>query len=173
MNGFLLLIPFLLIRFGLLASLDQSAVKRAAHFPPDFQAQTLVYWSYQLSTTGIFVCSCFLSIAVERTPRFYSGLFVYSLGLLLCAASMIAFSAPSRHGFHQNGLYRISRNPMYVSYFICFMGCALLTRSAILCGIVLLFQISGHWLILAEEQWCLSEFGEAYRQYMCQVKRYI
>ena len=173
MKGFVLLIPFLLIRFVLLACLDQTAVRRAAHFPPDFQAKTLVYWSYQLSTIGIFVCSCFLSIAVEHTLLFYGGLFVYSVGLLLCAASMIAFSAPSSNGFHQNGLYRISRNPMYVSYFICFMGCVLLTHSELLCGIVLLFQISGHWLILAEEQWCLNEFGEPYRQYMCQVKRYI
>ena len=32
--GFLLLIPFLLIRFGLLTILNKAAVKRADHFPP-------------------------------------------------------------------------------------------------------------------------------------------
>jgi len=34
MNGFLLLIPFFLIRFGLLSFLNKQALPRAAHFAP-------------------------------------------------------------------------------------------------------------------------------------------
>lgn len=173
MNGFLLLIPFLLIRFGLLACLNQKAVQRAAHFPPEFRAKKAIYWIYQLSTVGILAYPCLLSVAVSHTLWFYGGILLYGTGLILCAVSMICFSTPSPDGFRRNGLYRISRNPMYVSYFVCFVGCACLTRSGILCGLALLFQISGHWLILAEERWCLAEFGEAYRQYMGQVRRYL
>ena len=32
----------------------------------------------------------------------------------------------------RNGVYRFSRNPMYVAYFICFMGMALLVQSLVL-----------------------------------------
>ena len=34
------------------------------------------------------------------------------------------------------------------------------------------FQGSAHWIILAEERWCLKNFGESYRQYMRRVHRY-
>ena len=34
MNGFLLLVPFFLIRFGLMARLDHASLARAAHFAP-------------------------------------------------------------------------------------------------------------------------------------------
>lgn len=62
---------------------------------------------------------------------------------------------------------------MYVSYFLCFAGMALLTRSAVLFGVVLVFQISGHWIILAEERWCAETFGEDYRRYSERVRRYL
>lgn len=53
------------------------------------------------------------------------------------------------------------------------MGCALLTHSVLLGGIVIIFQLSSHWIILSEERWCIGEFGDAYRQYMKRVRRYI
>jgi len=45
----------------------------------------------------------------------------------------------------------------------------MLTQSLILCGIVLIFQSSSHWIILSEERWCIEIFGEAYKQYMKKV----
>lgn len=62
---------------------------------------------------------------------------------------------------------------MYLSYFLCFLGCALLSRSLILLGVVLLFQVSAHWVILAEERWCREQFGDAYRAYQKEVRRYL
>ena len=62
---------------------------------------------------------------------------------------------------------------MYAAYFICFMGMALLTRSWVLAGIAAVFQISSHWIVLAEERWCIKKFGESYRRYMERVRRYI
>lgn len=62
---------------------------------------------------------------------------------------------------------------MYVAYFICFIGMALLTQSLILLCIVVIFQISAHWIILSEEKWCMEKFGESYKQYMKRVRRYI
>lgn len=50
---------------------------------------------------------------------------------------------------------------------------AVLTRSPILLGLILIFQVSAYWIILAEERWCIERFGAAYRQYMKSVRRYI
>ena len=173
MNGFLLLIPFLLVRFGLLALLDREAVGRAAHFAPMSGGEIPAYWVYQISTAAIFIYLCFCKIAVLPLWLFGAGLAVYLLGLLACGASIVSFAAPSGGGPLTKGVYRFSRNPMYGAYFLLFLGCALLTQSPALGGIVLVFQISAHWIILAEERWCLERFGDAYRQYMDRVRRYL
>lgn len=172
-NGFLLLIPFLLIRFGFLSILSKGAVKRAAYFPPMNGSEVPAYWIYQISNAAIFICLWFLTVKIEGMWLFVAGLVIYLAGLVLCAVSMLDFSAPSETGFNYNGVYRFSRNPMYVSYFVYFLGCAVLTRSLILYGFVLIFQITSHWIILSEERWCIEKFGEVYRQYMKKVRRYL
>ena len=173
MNGFLLLIPFLLIRFGVLSHLDRAAVKRAAFFAPMAGKEIAAYWIYQLSNAAIFIVLFFLKVPIDFSLQFWWGTLFYLLGLVLCTASVIDFAAPSGEGLNQNGLYRFSRNPMYLSYFILFMGCALLTHSVLLGGIDIIFQLSSHWIILSEERWCIGRFGDAYRQYMKRVRRYI
>lgn len=62
---------------------------------------------------------------------------------------------------------------MYVAYFLVFLGCALVTQSWVLLGMVVVFQVSAHWIILAEERACLAQFGPDYAQYMAQVRRYL
>lgn len=174
MNGFLLLIPFLLIRFGVLSHLDRAAVKRAAFFCADGRERKLRHIGYtSFPMPAIFIVLFFLKVPIDFSWQFWSGTLFYLLGLVLCTASVIDFAAPSGEGLNQNGLYRFSRNPMYLSYFILFMGCALLTHSVLLGGIDIIFQLSSHWIILSEERWCIGRFGDAYRQYMKRVRRYI
>lgn len=173
MNGFLLLIPFLLIRFALLSKLNRGSIKRAAHFPTMQGNEILAYWIYQISNVAIFVYLCFLTVTIENSWIFIVGIVAYLLGLLLCTISIINFASPLEDGLNCNGIYGFSRNPMYLSYFFLFMSCSLLTQSLILCEIVLIFQISSHWIILSEERWCIEKFGETYKQYMKNVRRYI
>lgn len=173
MRGALLLIPFLLIRFGLLSCLNPQAVRRAAYFAPLQGGEKAAYWIYQISNAGIFLSLLFLRIAADSSWQFIAGLVCYILGLCLCAASVAGFASPDREGLNTEGIYRFSRNPMYVSYFVCFVGMALLTRSWFLFGLAAVFQVSAHWIILSEERWCVETFGTAYRQYMKTVRRYI
>lgn len=171
--GILLLIPFFLIRFGLLALLDKEAVHRAAYFAPLQKEEKPAYYLYQVTNAAIVICLFFLHVDLTPSPLFYGGVVVYVLGTGALVASVVNFAAASKSGLKQSGLYRLSRNPMYVAYFVFFIGCALLTQSLILLGIVLVFQISSHWIILSEERWCLRQFGDEYKQYKDKVRRYI
>lgn len=172
MSGFLLLIPLVLIRYGLLWSSNKESLKRAAFFPPLIGKEKTAFWFYQISTIFLFLYLCFLRINIDSI-WFYSGSVVYSFGILLCIVSILNFAKPAKNGINLKGLYRVSRNPIYVSYFIYFLGCVLLTRSLILFALVIIFQISAHWIILSEERWCVKEFGEEYINYMEKVGRYI
>lgn len=115
----------------------------------------------------------FLSVPLSISRQAIAGWIGYSVGLLLCTVSVIHFAFPAPNGLNTNGIYRFSRNPMYLSYFICFLSLCLLTRSWVLFGMVMLFQVSAHWIIRAEERWCLETFGDDYRNYMKQVRRYL
>lgn len=171
--GFLLLIPFLLIRFGLLAGLSRDAVKRAAHFAPIAANERIAYGVYQLSTVALLVYPFFLRIEFHPTTQLVAGAAVYAMGVALLTASVASFAAPLENGLCRAGLYRISRNPLYVAYFVFFVGCALLTQSAVLLAFAIVFQISAHWIIRSEERWCIERFGDEYLCYMKKVRRYL
>jgi protein-S-isoprenylcysteine O-methyltransferase Ste14 len=172
MSAFLTVIPLILIRFGLLSLLDKESLKRAAFFAPLIRKEKAAYWFYQISNILIFLYLCFLKITTD--PYWlYVGLVIYGLGVLLCLVSVANFAKPTENGINLKGLYRVSRNPMYLAYFIYFLGCVLLTQSLIMLAILLVFQISAHWIILSEERWCVNKFGEEYISYMNKVRRYL
>ena len=172
MNSAILLIPLFLIRYGLLLLINKNALPKAAFFPPMRGPEKVMHWVYQASTIMFILYMFFLKI---RMGAFwlYVGLTVYTLGVLLFALSTISFAKPNIDGFNQNGLYRISRNPMYVAYFIYFLGCVFLTQSIVLFVLLCVFQLSAHWIILSEERWCRNSFGEKYVRYSQKVRRYI
>lgn len=172
MNGFLLFIPLLLIRYGLLALLNKEALRRAAFFPPLIEKEKVAFWIYQTATIFLFIYLFFLKIKTDSV-WFYVGAVVFGLGVLLCIVSVSNYAKPAKNGINLKGLYRVSRNPMYVAYFIYFLGCVLLTRSFILLTSLIVFQVSAHWIIRSEERWCVEKFGEDYISYMKKVRRYI
>ena len=51
----LLLIPFFLIRFGLLSALSPDSLRRAAHYPPVEGWERAALWLYQLSTAALLL----------------------------------------------------------------------------------------------------------------------
>lgn len=101
MNGFILLLPFFFIRFAVLAFLDRASLQRAVMFAPLKRNEKEAYYIYSLTNTGIILYPFFLTVK--------------------------AFASPDKIGLNTDGIYRFSRNPMYVSYFVCFLGMALLT----------------------------------------------
>ncbi len=172
MTALLLMIPLFLIRFGLLRMVNTNALNRAAFFAPLKGKEKTAYLFYQISNVFIILYSFLLKIQTE-TSLFFIGLFVYILGIGILTVSTINFAKPKQNGVNMNGLYKISRNPMYIGYFVYFLGCVLLTHSIVLLLSLLVFQISTHWIILSEERWCINKFGSEYINYMDKVRRYI
>ena len=65
MTGAVLLIPFFLVRVGLLSLLSGEAAGRAAHFAPVEETERGAYWVYQISTAGLILSLFFLDIRLE------------------------------------------------------------------------------------------------------------
>lgn len=63
MNAAVLLIPLLLIRFGLMAARDRGALRRAAHLAPAHgRAERIACGVYQLASAGALLAPFFLTV---------------------------------------------------------------------------------------------------------------
>lgn len=172
MSAIVVIIPIIIIRYALLNILSKEALHRAAFFAPVAGRERAAYWVYQVTTLLILVDLVFLKIRFD-SDWFYTGAGIYGFGLVFYALSTVDFARPKTNGMNVDGLYRISRNPMYVAYFICLFGCALISTSWTLFALLMIFQLSSHWIIQSEERWCIEKFGEEYVRYMKKVRRYI
>lgn len=174
MNAFILMLPFFFIRLIMFPARNSAASRRAGESAPMYtEGEKFAGNIYQLTSVAIFIYPIFMRAELDYSWQFWTGAVLYVLGIVLLAAAVIAFSAPDERGMATGGVYRFSRNPMYIAYFFTFLGIAALAKSPILLSLVVVNQLTVHWVILSEERMCVNEFGEAYEEYMKKVRRYI
>ncbi|MFX1514308.1 MAG: methyltransferase family protein [Promethearchaeota archaeon] len=98
----------------------------------------------------------------------YTLLFVGKIGL----KAREPFHVPST--LVVDGPYKFSRNPLYLAVVMITFGLAILVGSlSILIISVALFFIFGTWFIRWEEKKLEEAFGEEYREYKNQVRRWL
>lgn len=139
----------------------------------------------------LFVLPILASLALEWLipTSFVHGALRWILGALLVIAGIalnaggfiiqkragtdpIPFNPSTRIVAH--GLYRFTRNPMYIGFALCTLGLAILVDSAwmllaVPIGLVLIDRI----VITREERYLERKFGEEYLNYKRRVRRWI
>lgn len=111
------------------------------------------------------------------------GVFLFLVGLALfiyCTKLFVHFGKgtpvpiqPPKH-FVAHGLYKYSRNPIYLGYFSMFLGYFFFFGHLLLFGYVWTAAITLHlWLICSEEPGLRKRFGKEYLQYQQQVPRWL
>ncbi|MBX3365290.1 MAG: isoprenylcysteine carboxylmethyltransferase family protein [Phycisphaeraceae bacterium] len=102
-----------------------------------------------------------------------AGLFVWAVGSLRAAHTAIATSRASSCVV-VTGPYRMTRNPMYLAFTMIHIGLAALTGSAwLLVTALVAFLVVNVGVILREERYLESRFGEAYVKYKQRVDRWL
>ncbi|MEC9489251.1 MAG: isoprenylcysteine carboxylmethyltransferase family protein [Halanaerobium sp.] len=172
MNAFLLAVPIILIRYPILSLISKEAMGRAAFFPPTQGKEKAAFYVYQFTSLFLLCYLFFKNIKLSSSVN-YLGLAIFFLGTVLYTKSTIDFARPGTDGINTKGLYKYSRNPMYVAFFLYFLGCGMLINSWLYLAVLLIFQVAVHYLILSEERWCWAQFGKEYQQYSANVRRYL
>ena len=106
------------------------------------------------------------------------GLWILGFALVFSGRTVLGDSfrigSPrERTGLKQAGLYRFSRNPMYVGVYTT-LGAAVVSTFNPLVLLAALYVIAVHHrIVLAEEEQLRRTLGEEYRTYCSHVRRYV
>jgi len=170
-NGWVGTIPLMLTMLILFIS-QKKATKRAM----DMSAYTAREKIRTVASTYIFFGAVLYSIAVPLqwgTMWFYMGLIVYVCGCIPYVISTVNFASTPLDEPIVNGIYRISRNPMYFFSALILLGIGIAGASWLMIALVILYVVVNHSTVLAEERFCSEKYGGPYRTYMKNVPRYL
>lgn len=73
-----------------------------------------------------------------------------------------------------DGVYRLTRNPMYVGMALAYLGIAfLLDRPLAMALLPVALLVIHHGVVLREERYLEAKFGDPYRRYKASVRRWL
>ena len=148
-------------------------MKKVISIPP-----TYLYINLLLSVALFFI---FPSLTLIRSPYNFFGLVILLAGIILNRQSWLLFKKnktpfefkKSTH-FIKEGLYKYSRNPMYLGMVLLLLGVAVcLGNLASFISPILFFIIIDRMFIPYEEEKMKGTFGEEYLDYKRRVRRWI
>ena len=121
----------------------------------------------------MIIYSIFLPLRLG-TIWFYAGLIFYIVGMTLGFLAIYGFATTPVDKPVSKGIFRISRNPMYLGGFIFFIGIGLVSVSLIYIIMTLAWLILLNVLdIPIEESECISKYGNDYRNYMKKTPKWL
>ncbi|WP_021170801.1 hypothetical protein SOV_30090 [Sporomusa ovata DSM 2662] len=103
---------------------------------------------------------------------FYSGMLIFFVGMVLNIIALWNYITTPPDQPVTKGLYKYSRNPIYVVYGFTWYGVGLALGSWLLIIINTIKLFTSHCGILEEENYCLQKYGEEFRCYINKVPRY-
>jgi protein-S-isoprenylcysteine O-methyltransferase Ste14 len=158
---------------------DVNAVERGAdvHFPPPlvFLAGILV---------GVILRSVAfpLRVPIARTITITGGVLIIALGIALVGSARLWHARTGQSPIPWKptpalifqGPYRFTRNPMYVGLTIIQLGLGVALNNLWIALFALPALLVVHFMaVLPEETYLAGKFGDPYRAYLRQVRRYL
>ena len=121
----------------------------------------------------------FLPAAV---PNVLLGSFIFIDGLALVVWAITTIRAAGTHvqttqpttAIVAEGPYRFSRNPIYLGMFLGLIGLAIAFNTIwILVALLAFYAVIRHGVVVREEAYLTRKFGDVYRGYQAQVRRWL
>ena len=109
------------------------------------------------------------------------GLCLSLISIILFALTLASFGDSFRVGIDEEkpdklitqGMFAISRNPIYVCFLLFFTGLFLVHRNIVIAIAIALFAMAIHRQVIREEKFLVSHYGEEYKRYRKKVRRYL
>lgn len=169
-NAWLGTVPALLVSF-IAMFVNKDAGKRLVDTSWYSKKEKRLIFPSMIFSYGLALYSIAVPLKLG-TVWFYTGLIIYVMGIIPLIMAYHNYATTPLNEPIVKGIYRKSRNPIYFFTSIMFLGAIIASASWLMLVLAILYSIVGHYIILAEERYCLREYGESYNKYMNQTPRY-
>lgn len=154
-------------------------------FPKEVRARLFYYdrsrWSkkqrifYVMGRVSVLVYLVLIIITPLKIGAniFIPGIILFVLGLVGFIIALSNFKNMPPNQPATKGLYKISRHPQILMLFISSFGICIAIASWLALLILIISKFFGHFRTLAEEETCLEQYGDSYRNYMKRIPRYL
>jgi protein-S-isoprenylcysteine O-methyltransferase Ste14 len=134
-------------------------------------AGKVIYWLSFVVFILTMIVSIFLPIIFGIS--FYIGLIIYILGITFIGLTITSWMNTPEGKVIKTGIYRYSRNPMYVSMFLTHIGISIVTLSWVFFLLTVVYSVLTIMIVFFEENACIQRFGESYKNYMKETPRWL
>ena len=169
-NAWIFIIPFLIYWFVGIKFLFSKRMPEGSSLTR--KKDRIITNILMVTMFGSFIYSIFVPLKLE-TIWFYIGLIIYLLGIVFITTSMIDFATTPIDKPVTKGIYRYSRNPMFIGFFLEYFGITLACISWIYLLITVIYILIMRYLSPFEEAITLGHYGKAYKEYMKRTPRWI
>ena len=148
--------------------------KKFFHIPSAKSLKQKIPYIFSAALFGraLMVFSVFIPLKLN-TPWFWIGILIFLIGTIFSAIAMVTFAKTPEDQPVTKGLYQLSRHPIQLLAIIMWIGVGIATTSWIILSACLLLVFVSYPSFLAQEKYCLQEYGEIYQEYMNSTPRYI
>ncbi|MDX9955224.1 MAG: isoprenylcysteine carboxylmethyltransferase family protein [Anaerolineae bacterium] len=144
----------------------------------------IIFYSGKVAGYAVWLVLLIELISITGTDqlsiRKSFALLLTGISFVIIVVSLINLGSSTSLGLPQEnteirtgGLYKISRNPMYLGFNILSLSAILYINSFIILIFGIYSIITYHLIILAEEKFLEDRFGNGYLEYKSKVRRYI
>ncbi len=159
---FTMLFSYFLDKEGFKRGADDSWVKQEEKF-----SMHLSGYIFML----IMLFSVFVPLQNDE-HLFNLGLVMYIVTLLLSGYTSTCFVTAPKDKLITKGIYKYSRNPIYLVNGLIIITVALLTSASIYFVLFVIYIISTYFTIRVEERYCAVKYADDYRKYIKNTPRY-
>jgi protein-S-isoprenylcysteine O-methyltransferase Ste14 len=171
LNGWLLLGFFYLVFGVLMLVFPKQIVAKLYRVSGWGKNHRLIWFAGKPFSLACLAIIIFTPLKIGK-GIFFIGNVIFLLGFIAMMISLFNYrNTPADQPVTQ-GLYRISRNPQWMSLAIMFLGTSFAIGSWTAVVLLLIAGIFYHFRILGEEKACLDSYGETYANYLKSVPRY-
>lgn len=125
-----------------------------------------------INVNGIFVPVGFVDI-IALVFLIFGTLMLFLSTFKLNNDLVFGLSSSENHHLQTKGIYSFSRHPFYLGFiFILFSSCLFNPHYINILAFIGAWIIH-HFIMIREEQFLLSQYGDEYRQYSIRVNRYV
>ena len=172
-NAWIFILPVLLLIFIGNRLTKKRKMESLSEYISDFSKKGKILLTILvMPILGSYLYSIFLPLKLG-TIWFYIGFVIYLVGLIIQIIAWQNLANASVDKPVTKGVYRISRNPMYIGDFLTFLAIAIVSLSWIFLLVVIISVINNYIAIISEERECLVKYGDEYREYLDRIPRWI